>query len=290
MWLVIGGESTIGEALHNHFRACREPVLATTRRRPLAEAGRPYLDMASPLDHWEAPPGTRSVCIAAAVARLCACAADPAGSAFINVDATLRLIDRVLTQRIHVVYLSTNQVFDGSIPHVPADASVNPISEYGKQKAQTESKLKELMKEGAPVAILRLGKVISPQTPLLEHWVEELAAGRSIRAFHDMVVAPAPISIVTQAIAALMRSQSRGIYQLTGPRDASYVDVGRHIAEQLKANPGLVEAVSAQSAGMPIGATPHHTTLDSGTLRDGHGIFVPDVWQVLATILGRRPT
>jgi dTDP-4-dehydrorhamnose reductase len=290
MWLVVGGESEIGAALHGHFRACQEPALATTRRRALAGVERPYLDMASPLDQWVPPPGVRSACIAAAVARLCACAADPAGSALINVDATLHLIDRLLARGIYVVYLSTNQVFDGSTPHVPPDTPANPISEYGKQKARTESELKVLMKQGAPLAILRLAKVISPQMPLLTRWVETLVTGRPIRAFHDMVIAPAPISTVTQAIAALMRGESRGVYQLTGPRDVSYADVGRYIAQRLRVNCGLVEAVSAQSAGMPIGATPRHTTLDGATLRAAHGIVVPDIWQVLRPVLSRTAT
>ena len=95
----------------------------------------------------------------------------------INVDATLRLIDRLLARGIYVVYLSTNQVFDGSMPNVPPDAPVNPISEYGKQKARTENELKMLIQQGAPLSILRLAKVISPQMQLVKGWVETLATG-----------------------------------------------------------------------------------------------------------------
>jgi len=286
MWLVIGGESEIGAAVHRHFRECREPVLATTRRQNLAGAERPYLDIASPLDEWVPPAGTRSACIAAAVARLSECAADPAGSALINVDATLHLIDLLLSKGIDVVYLSTNQVFDGTTPNVPPDAPVNPISEYGKQKARTEIELKALMKQGAPLSILRLAKVISPQMPLFKDWAETLATGCPIRAFHDMMVAPTPISTVTKAIAALMREGSRGVYQLTGPRDVSYADVGRYIAQHLRVDRGLVKTESAKSSGMPIGATPRHTTLDGTTLRVSHGVVAPDVWQVLSPMLG----
>ena len=290
MWLVVGGESEIGAALYSHFKDCREPTLATTRRRTHARADRPYLDIASPLDHWVPPLDTRGACIAAAVARLSACAADPIGSALINVDATLRLIDRLLARGIYVVYLSTNQVFDGSMPNVPPDAPVNPISEYGKQKARTETELKALMKQGARLSILRLAKVISPHIPLLKQWVETLTTERPIRAFYDMVIAPTPIDTVTKAVAALMHRQSRGVYQLTGSRDVSYAEVGRYIAQRLGVDCGLVEAVSAGSAGMPIGATPRHTTLDSTTLRVAHGIVVPDVWHVLSPVLSESAT
>jgi dTDP-4-dehydrorhamnose reductase len=190
----------------------------------------------------------------------------------------------------YIIYLSTNQVFDGSMPNVPPDAPVSPISEHGKQKARTENELKVLMKHGAPLSILRLAKVISPQMPLLKGWVETLATGRPIRAFQDMMIAPAPISAVTEAIAALMRGGSRGVYQLTGPRDVSYSDVGRYIAQQLRVDCDLVKTVSAKSSGLPIGATPHHTTLDSTVLRAAHGIVVPHVWQVLSPVVSGAAT
>ena len=124
------------------------------------------------------------------------------------------------------------------------------------------------MKQGAPLSILRLAKVISPQMQLLKGWVETLATGHPIRAFQDMMVSPTPIRTVTEAIAALMRGGSRGVYQLTGPR----------------------KTVSAKSSEMPIGATPRHTTLDGTTLRAAHGIVVPDVWQVLSPVLSGTAT
>jgi dTDP-4-dehydrorhamnose reductase len=142
------------------------------------------------------------------------------------------------------------------------------------------------MKQGAPLSILRLAKVISPQMPLFKDWAETLATGCPIRAFHDMMVAPTPISTVTKAIAALMREGSRGVYQLTGPRDVSYADVGRYIAQHLRVDRGLVKTESAKSSGKPIGATPRYTTLDGTTLRVSHGVVAPDVWQVLSPMLG----
>jgi len=99
------------------------------------------------------------------------------------------------------------------------------------------------------------------------------------------MVAPTPISTVTTAIAALMRGGSRGVYQLTGPRDVSYADVGRYIAQQLRVDCDLVKNASAKSSGMPMGATPRHTTLDGTTLRAAHGIIAQDVWQVLNPVL-----
>ena len=245
-------------------------------------ADRPLLDLAAPLDGWEPPAGTRSACIFAAVARLAACADDPAGSAHINVTQTLTLIERLVARGIYVLFLSTNQVFDGNTPNVPADAPTCPISEYGRQKARVEAALREHMHRGAPVAILRLAKVVSRRMPLIDGWIEALSAGRPVRAFHDMTLAPTPTAMVSAAIGALMEGRASGIYQLTGPRDVTYAELGRFVASPSRCRPSARRPeTSAFEAGLPQGATPRHTTLDSSALRDRYGLDVPDVWEII---------
>ena len=98
-----------------------------------------FLDLALPLDRWEPPTGTTAACIFAAIARVAACEADPKGSAHVNVTQTLALADRLLTRGIPVLYLSTNQVFDGTTPNVAPDASYSPVTEYGRQKVLAET-------------------------------------------------------------------------------------------------------------------------------------------------------
>jgi dTDP-4-dehydrorhamnose reductase len=184
-----------------------------------------------------------------------------------------------------VLFLSSNQVFDGTTPQVAADAPTCPVSEYGRQKARIESALKGHMERGAAIRILRLAKVVSPTMVLLRGWVEALAAGRRACAFHDMRMAPTPIDIVVDAITGLMHEEALGIFQLSGPRDASYADIARYLAIQIGADPALVGPVSAATGGMPPGATPLNTTLDSTALRDAHGLVVPDVWETLEPFL-----
>ena len=117
--------------------------------------------------------------------------------------------------------------------------------------------------------------------PLIDDWIAKLVTGRPISAFHDMPLAPTPIDLVAKAIGALMRDRATGIYQLTGPRDASYAELGRLLAHRLGVDPALVTEVSARDAGQPEGSTPCHTTLDSSGLRQRYGLVVPDVWDLM---------
>lgn len=285
MWLLIGGDSEVGAATLRHAQGIGKPALATTRRADRARPSRPLLDLAQPLGDWEPPAGAEAACIFVAVARLAACAEDPEGSAYINVSQTLGVARKLLAQGIYVLFLSTNQVFDGSTPHVAADAPHSPVSEYGRQKARTETALRELIGQGAPAAILRLAKVVSPNMPLLHGWLDALSAGKPIRAFSDMTMAPTPMALVTQAIAALMGCRDSGVFQLTGAADVAYADIGHYLARRIGASPALVEVTSALAAGMPAGSAPRHTTLASTSLRDRHGITAPQVWPVVDEVI-----
>lgn len=288
-YLLVGGDSEIGTATFAYMAEQGHSVWATTRRaEQLGAPGRILLDLAQSADSWHLPADVDSACILAAVARLKACNDDPHGSARINVDQTLALVERLLAQRAYVLFLSTNQLFDGTRAQVPADAAPCPISEYGRQKARTEAALRAAMAQGKPVAILRFGKVVSPGIELLLNWRDKLASGRRIQAFFDMVMAPLPVALAAQAIDALLVSRRPGIWQLTGPRDVSYSAVARHIAERVGADPRLVEAVSASSAGIPIGGGVANTTLDSSRMRTEFGFAVPDAWDVIDALIDVR--
>ena len=283
MFLLIGGDSEIGVATVRHLATQNMPALATTRR-PERVGGRiELLDLSRPLNHWEPPASASAACIFAAVSRLAACAIEPEASAFINVEQTLALAARLLARGLYVLFMSSNQVFDGSVAKIGADAPTCPVSEYGRQKARTEAALRQHMDRGAPVGILRLAKVVSPDMKLMHGWIDALKAGRSIRAFHDMRMAPAPTEMVVRAITHLLRDKACGIFQFSGPRDVSYLEIGYRLAKRIGAAPSRVERVSAIEAGQPLGATPCHTTLDSSALRGHYGLIVPDAWVVLET-------
>ncbi len=285
MWLLVGGDSEIGAATRRFLQAQGIASAATTRRPERVAGDRPFLDLSRPLDDWEPPAGTRAACICAAIARIADCDADPQGSFEVNVTQTGALADRLLARDIPVLLLSTNQVFDGTVPNVAADAPTCPVTEYGRQKARAEAAFRGHMERGAPAAILRLAKVVSPDMPLIRGWMDALAGGNAIRAFSDMTMAPAETATVAAAIAALMQDAASGLFQLTGPRDLSYADIGRHIAQRVDADPDLVMEGRTSDAGLPGGSARSHTTLDSSRLREAYGIGAPDVNEIIDALI-----
>jgi dTDP-4-dehydrorhamnose reductase len=280
-FLIVGGDSEIAGATATHLISRGHDVVATTRRPEQVAADHPFLDLARPAADWPIPDGITAACLCAAIARLNDCARDPTGSAQVNITGITTLADKLLARGIPVLFLSTDKVFDGSRAHVPAETPPCPVSEYGRQKAAAEAALVARMRDGAPAAILRLAKIVSPGMDLLRQWIAQLSAGEPIRAFHDMQMAPTPVALVAEAIQQLLTAPQPGIVQLTGPRDIAYSEVALYLAEKLGADPGLVETVSAYSAGLPAGSTALHTTLDSSALRERFGLTAPDAATVI---------
>lgn len=283
MLLIVGANSEIGSATARLIRTRGGKVLTTTRRL-VGSPDQIRLDFSSPVESFRIPEGIQSACIFVAVARLAACEADPVASAFINVEQTMALIDLLVARGIYTLFLSTNQVFNGNSPHVEADATLSPISEYGRQKAKTERMLRTRMANGAPIGVLRLAKVVSPEMALLSTWKQELASGRSIHAFSDMTMAPTPVDMVAMSIVRMLEDRLPAVAQLTGPRDVTYAEVGGFLAEKIGADPRLVKPVRALENGMPRGSTPRNTTLDSSLIANKYCLTVPDAFDVIGNL------
>lgn len=269
MNLVVGGDSGIGRAL----LAADPHALATSRR-----GGPLHLDLSDDPAQWQPPAGVEAAFLCAAVTAIAACERDPAGTRLLNVERTVALARRLEAAGAFVVFLSTNQVFDGSQPQRAGDSPVCPQSEYGRQKAAAERLL------GESVAVVRLTKVVAPDTPLFRDWAAALRAGERVRAFTDLVCAPLPLGFVARALLTIGAARAGGVWQLSGERDLSYAELARYLATQLGANAALVETASAADAGLPPSARPRHTTLDTSRWRAAFDRPIPSVWQALDTV------
>jgi dTDP-4-dehydrorhamnose reductase len=259
--LIIGVHSTIGKALQARLRREGVSVRGTARRDGDSEAI-PFDFTADPAS-WPQLDGDVAFLCAAAT-KLATCKRDPQATRLINVERMQALAERLQAGGSSIVFLSTNQVFDGRRPYRHADEPTSPLNEYGRQKAEFEH---WLLSRHQPAAVLRLTKVIAGRLPMLERWQSALEKGEAVEAFSDLAFAPLPIDSVTEAMIELGKRKKSGIYQLSGKADVSYFDIARALAKRLHQPASLVRKASALEAGIPAEFLPRHGTLDRSTLR-----------------------
>jgi len=277
--LIVGADGMIGRTLADRFTAAGRDVVRTTL---LPTPGAVTLDLARDAAAWTPPP--------ASVAYLCAaitsqdqCRTHREESRAVNVEGTIALAEKLVRQGTQVVFPSTNLVLDGLRPRQPADAPYAPQCEYGRQKAETERRLRQL--PGA--CVVRFTKVLGRAAPLLLNWVAALRKCEPIRPFSDMPMAPVPLDFAVQALTVIAAARTEGIVQVSAEKDITYADAARFIADCLLAPTELVQPITAAASAVAIEHIPVHTTLDTIRLESELGLTPPPPWT--AVTLGMKP-
>ena len=162
-------------------------VLASTRSSKTPGPGQFFLDLTTPNSADQLPDGDGPIVILAALTGYKECDAMPALAAMVNVDAPVNLARAALNAGRRVVFVSSSSVFGGDIPNCREDDPVKPQAVYSAQKAETEQHLRSLPNWNSLGVVVRLTKVLAPNTAPLPAWRKALAGGESDFTFrrHD---------------------------------------------------------------------------------------------------------
>jgi len=272
--LVIGADGVIGRALATLLEQRGHVVLRTTRRGGAALP----LDIARDSSVWPIPEGVTSACLCAAITATTACQKSPKVARSVNVDGTVTLAQRLGDMGIHVVFPSSNMVFDGAIPHQAADADPCPVTAYGEMKAEAEELLLGTV---ATSCVVRLSKVIEPDMPLLAGWLNSLQAQRPIHPFSDLSMAPIPLRLAADLLARSCVSRTSGILQLSARDEVTYAEAANYLVTEAGLDGSCVQPTTAIASGLPREQVVLHTTLDSGRSDRLFGIPAPSPWVAL---------
>jgi dTDP-4-dehydrorhamnose reductase len=276
-YLIVGADSRIGGALWKKLEAEGSEVSGTSRRRPTPQ-GQVYLDLASDPTEWTLPKTADVVFLCAAISALRACQEDPIRSRLVNLTNTVLLAEKMHEAGAIVVFLSTNRVYDGTVPYRQSTDEPCPTTEYGRQKAETE---RQLLALGERVVVVRLSKVLAPGESLFYQWREALERGKTIHPFSNMATAAISLDFAVQALCRAAASGKSGIFQVSADREVTYAQAAERLAAQLGADPKLVRPKELNDELFQSNEPPCHAALDCSRLKMELGLEPPDVWQAI---------
>ncbi len=279
--LVVGGSGIIGRSLADHLAQSGRSVVRTTRKR---EPGWLTFDLSGDRFSENDLSGITVAYICAGVTALEQCRKYPAETRAVNVVGTLRLVDMLVSRGVFVVFLSSNLVFDGSSPHMSPDAQTNPLTEYGRQKAEAE---RQLLQYGGRCCVARLTKVLGPGNSLLCGWRDAMLRGVSVRPFCDMVMAPVSLDFAVRAVALIGLRRDAGIIQVSARQDVTYEQAARHLATRLDLPGDVISPLHVADSGLAPESVPAHTTLDTSRLSSDYGMSAPQPWTAIERAIGR---
>jgi len=237
--LIIGKGSVIGSAIADSAKAEGMEVAFTCRD---AESSNCYLDLATIKEDWVPPENIDITILCAAATSMEWCKTNALASWKINVEAPRIIGHAIQKQNGKMIFLSSEQVFDGTILRPSVKTPKNPQSVYGKQKAQAEELVQANLTNSA---VVRLTKVVHPKLRLFCDWSARLAKNQPIEAYKDLLFCPISLEYVAQNVIHLIKEFKKGTYHLSGECEISYQTAAEWMADIKGITSELVKGIAS---------------------------------------------
>lgn len=177
----------------------------------------------------------------------------------VNVKASKKIADICSKNNIHFQFVSTDFVFDGEKGNYSEEDIVNPISVYGKSKADAEKYLIEGTYKNWSIVrtIIVYGKGNNLSRSNLIVWAKEsLEKGDKIKIIDDQFRAPTFASDLALGCYLILQKNKTGIFNISGPITYSIYEIvsliGKHFGYSLE----NVERISSKTLNQPAKRPP----------------------------------
>lgn len=267
--LIIGANGLIGNALACELKQIDSCYSYSTKQANSILKNSIFLNLSHDVSNWQVPDGITTAYFCAFHGNTKSCRENPVSSQKINVSNTLKILKVLLQAQVHVLFLSTTQVFDGNTPYRKTTDPLSPLTEYGKQKAEVEQAILSYPN----ISIVRLSKVLGKRIPLFEKWIDSLQRNIAIYPFTDLSIAPIDSEFVARSLIQIASKKIAGIHHLSGDQDISYHSISKYIVNELGLDKNLIREGSVADIHIPKAEAPTYTTLD--TDKTYHELNIP---------------
>ena len=191
------------------------------------------------------------------------CEADPAQCYHINTEPVKTLTLLAEKYNFHLIFLSTDFVFDGfNGPYAEAD-SPNPLNVYGDSKLEAERLIISSKCRWSIVrTILVYGMPHDPGRSNLVLWVKKsLEEKRNIKVVTDHVRMPTLVNDLAEVCLAMARKEVTGLFHISGEESYSVNEIARRVAEFWQLDESLITNVHSKDLPSSV-ARPGYTGFD----------------------------
>ena len=242
--LIVGIDSQIGCALKAELDLFGYSIFGTTRKKENVGERIFYLDLAQ-IEAFNFKVPIDVVFLCASITKLSDCQNSLEYSRIVNFEAQIKLADYFLKKNAFIIFLSSQTVFGGKKPAYHVDDRTCPITAHGDYKAAVESRLLNMSYN---VAVVRMTKILTPEYPLILHWISALKSNRCIEPFYDLRLSPISIKIVVACLREIVTKDIKKIIHLSGDGDVTYHTLALILARLLGVSESLINPKSALDA------------------------------------------
>ena len=232
------------------------------------------------LDSLLLPPGITHAIFFAGITNIQYCEDHPEYSRLVNLTSTLAFIRHLNSQGVPCLFLSSSAVFSNTTRDTSELSLKDPNSIYGILKSQVEDEILDSEFN----AVLRIPKVLSKTTPLIDGWFSNLLSGVKIRPFFDLRLSPISFPTVSKFlydwILCTEEYNRQKILHLSPSADITYHQLALYIANYLGVPHELVAPISVSSLSRPLLFNPSQAFL-SVTLPHSRSLNLNDEIKIM---------
>ena len=233
--LIIGGDGFLGLNFSKYLTKKNISYIATSRKRCYKYLGSKKFFT---LEKWEmynlATSFTHAV-IFVGISGYEKCQKD-SKSWDINVRLTSELVSDLMVRGINVTVISSSAVFSSTTENADEFTTMNPDSEYGRQKSEMEklSSASAKTHEHASLTIVRPTKVMSGKSETFLNWKKSVVKNQEIVVFDDLFISPISIQYFCNSLAFIILSNKPGTYHLSGEQSITYASLALKYTSHLR--------------------------------------------------------
>jgi dTDP-4-dehydrorhamnose reductase len=217
---------------------------------------------------------------AAAWTAVDACEGDPDKAFRVNAMGTRHVAEAARRIDAHVVYVSTDYVFDGTSPDPDREWDrTNPQSVYGRSKLAGETEI------GTSGTIVRTAWVCGAHGNNFVCTMLRLAGERdTLTVVDDQRGSPSFTPDIATTIRRLALDRRPGIFHVTNQGTTTWFDLARDVLRLGGLDPEKVQPIPTATYGAPA-PRPANSVLENAALRDSGLPLLPDYHESLERLV-----
>lgn len=174
----------------------------------------------------------------------------PAEALEVNAKGARTVAEGAREAEALMLYVSTDYVFDGegASPYREEDR-LGPLSSYGRSKLEGERAVAEASPERH--AIVRTGWLYGPGKGFVDWARSRLLRGDELPLVEDQTGSPTSARELASAMLTLAEQRHCGVFHFVNPGEATWLALGRAIAEECALSPRGIRAIGAAELKRP---------------------------------------
>lgn len=265
-WLVTGAGGQLGSVLLGMLARRGAAAVGTASRN----GPRPIVGDVVPIDFADASSISTSlkqlrpqfIVHAAAMTSVNECFHDPDKARRVNVVASQRLAELAAELNARLVFISTDLVFDGSLPPYSETDDPRPLSVYGHTKREAEMSLQNADRAVVLRLPLMYGIPAVKRDTTFTSQLHALSDRRELPLFYDEFRTPLWLEDAARSCIDVARSDVTGVLHAGGPERLSRLEMIEIAARAYDIDDPRIRSVSQSEISLPE-TRPPDVSLDS---------------------------